>query len=122
MEFLKYLYINNWPHPFRSWSSSGPKLMNLSSPITASMPGRLEEAVAAYRAALEERTRERVPLDWAAIDDPDRDDVAFVQELIELRRRHAILRWPSFLHAHGQPLSSFLAARARPTSATERRL
>jgi hypothetical protein len=27
---------------------------------------RLEEAVAAYRAALEERTRERVPLDWAA--------------------------------------------------------
>jgi tetratricopeptide (TPR) repeat protein len=27
---------------------------------------RLEEAVAAYRAALEERTRDRVPLDWAA--------------------------------------------------------
>ena len=27
---------------------------------------RLEEAVAAYRAALEERRRERVPLDWAA--------------------------------------------------------
>ena len=27
---------------------------------------RLEEAVSAYRAALEERTRERVPLDWAA--------------------------------------------------------
>src|SRR4051794_22210900 len=26
---------------------------------------RLEEAVAAYRAALEEYTRERVPLDWA---------------------------------------------------------
>ena len=26
---------------------------------------RLEAAVAAYRAALEERTRERVPLDWA---------------------------------------------------------
>jgi tetratricopeptide (TPR) repeat protein len=26
---------------------------------------RLEEAVAAYRAALEERPRERVPLDWA---------------------------------------------------------
>ncbi len=26
---------------------------------------RLEEAVAAYRAALEETTRERVPLDWA---------------------------------------------------------
>ena len=29
-------------------------------------PARLEEAVAAYRAALEERTRERVPLQWAA--------------------------------------------------------
>ncbi|MGF1641189.1 MAG: tetratricopeptide repeat protein, partial [Rhodospirillales bacterium] len=28
--------------------------------------GRLEEAVAAFRAALEERTRERVPLQWAA--------------------------------------------------------
>src|SRR5258708_40043394 len=27
---------------------------------------RVEEAVAAFRAALEERTRERVPLDWAA--------------------------------------------------------
>ena len=27
--------------------------------------GRLEEAVAAYRAALQELTRERVPLDWA---------------------------------------------------------
>ena len=27
---------------------------------------RLEEAVAAYRAALEEMTRERVPLDWAS--------------------------------------------------------
>ncbi len=26
---------------------------------------RLEEAVSAYRAALQERTRERVPLDWA---------------------------------------------------------
>ncbi len=28
---------------------------------------RLEEAIAAYRAALEELTRERVPLDWAAM-------------------------------------------------------
>ena len=27
---------------------------------------RLEEAIAAYRAALDERTRDRVPLDWAA--------------------------------------------------------
>jgi glycogen operon protein len=38
-------------------------------------------------------------VDWAAIDDPERDDVAFVQELLELRRQHAILRWPLFLHA-----------------------
>jgi hypothetical protein len=28
--------------------------------------GRLDEAVTAYGAALQERTRERVPLDWAA--------------------------------------------------------
>jgi glycogen operon protein len=38
-------------------------------------------------------------IDWTAIDDPDRDDAAFVQELIQLRRRHPILRWPFFLHA-----------------------
>ena len=38
-------------------------------------------------------------LDWTAIDDPERDDVAFVQELLELRRRHPILQWPEFLHA-----------------------
>ncbi|HKF72858.1 MAG TPA: glycogen debranching protein GlgX [Stellaceae bacterium] len=38
-------------------------------------------------------------LDWTAVDDPDRDDLSFVQELLELRRRHAILRWPAFLHA-----------------------
>ena len=30
-----------------------------------SATARLEEAVAAYRAALEEYTRERAPLDWA---------------------------------------------------------
>jgi tetratricopeptide (TPR) repeat protein len=30
-----------------------------------SRTARLEQAVAAFRAALEERTRERVPLDWA---------------------------------------------------------
>ena len=30
---------------------------------------RLEQAVQAYRAALEERTRERVPLDWATTQD-----------------------------------------------------
>jgi hypothetical protein len=46
--------------------------MNLGNALQA--PGqresgatRLEEAVAAYRAALEERTRDRVPLQWATI-------------------------------------------------------
>ena len=29
-------------------------------------PARLEEAVAAYREALKERTRERAPIEWAA--------------------------------------------------------
>jgi tetratricopeptide (TPR) repeat protein len=33
--------------------------------VRESGTARLEEAVKAYRAALEERTRERVPLDWA---------------------------------------------------------
>jgi hypothetical protein len=30
---------------------------------------QLKDAVTAYRAALEERTRERVPLDWATTED-----------------------------------------------------
>ena len=38
-------------------------------------------------------------LDWTAVDDPERDDLAFVQELLALRRRHKMLRWPAFLHA-----------------------
>ena len=41
-----------------------------------SRTARLEEAVAAFRAALEERTRERVPLDWAMT--PGRMGVAIV--------------------------------------------
>ena len=40
--------------PFRSWASG------------RAAPSGLEEAIDAYRTALEERTRERVPLDWAA--------------------------------------------------------
>ncbi len=44
--------------------------MNLGAALTRlgereSGTGKLEEAVAAYREALKERTRERVPLDWA---------------------------------------------------------
>jgi len=33
--------------------------------VRESSTPRLEQAITAYRAALEERTRERVPLDWA---------------------------------------------------------
>ena len=41
--------------------------MSQGAPAGARESGtaRLDEAVAAFRAALEERTRERVPLDWA---------------------------------------------------------
>ena len=44
---------------------------------------RLEEAVAAYRAALEERTRERVPLQWAAT----QNNLKVVLDLLETRSR-----------------------------------
>jgi len=37
--------------------------------------------------------------DWTAIDDPERDDLSFVQALLELRQQHKILRWPDYLHA-----------------------
>ena len=44
---------------------------------------RLEEAVAAYRAALEERTRERVPLDWAQT----QENLAIVFRVLATRTR-----------------------------------
>jgi hypothetical protein len=44
-------------------SESDEVLRGLASARVA--PPRLEGAVAAYRDALKERTRERVPLDWA---------------------------------------------------------
>jgi len=44
---------------------------------------RLEKAVAAYRAALEERTRERVPLQWAATE----QNLAGALQLLNERRR-----------------------------------
>jgi hypothetical protein len=44
---------------------------------------RLEEAVAAYRAALEERTRERVPRQWAQT----QDTLKVVLDLLETRSR-----------------------------------
>jgi exonuclease VII small subunit len=48
------------PRPRTTWASRSRALGERESGTE-----RLEEAVAAYRAALEERTRERVPLDWA---------------------------------------------------------
>ena len=61
------------------WSNaarlSTPHFLHFSAPTTEprqppqgareSGTARLEKAAAAYRAALEEQTRERVPLDWA---------------------------------------------------------
>jgi hypothetical protein len=40
--------------------------MRLEASASGRAGRRIKEAVAAYRAALKERTRERVPLDWAA--------------------------------------------------------
>ena len=50
------------------WAATQNNLGNALSSLGERESGtaRLEEAVAAYRAALTERTRERVPLDWAA--------------------------------------------------------
>lgn len=47
-----------------AWNNLGNALQTLGE--RESGTGRLEEAVAAYREALKEWTRERVPLDWAA--------------------------------------------------------
>ena len=49
------------------WATTQNNLGNALSTLGQRESGtaRLEEAVAAYRAALQERTRERVPLDWA---------------------------------------------------------
>ncbi len=58
--------------PASGCRSTGPRRRTTSASRSGrsgereSGTARLEEAVAAYRAALEERTRERVPLDWAA--------------------------------------------------------
>ena len=57
--------------PASGCRSTGPRRRTTSATRSGhsgereSGTARLEEAVAAYRAALEERTRERVPLDWA---------------------------------------------------------
>jgi Tetratricopeptide repeat len=51
-----------------AWATTQNNLGTALSTLGAREGGtaRLEEAVAAYRAALEEWTRDRVPLDWAA--------------------------------------------------------
>ena len=49
------------------WARTQNKLGNALSTLGERESGteRLEDALEAYRAALKERTRERVPLDWA---------------------------------------------------------
>ena len=60
---------NCWrsPHPHDERGAAQNNLGNALWTLGERESGtaRLEEAVAAYRAALKERTRERVPLDWA---------------------------------------------------------
>ena len=48
------------------WAMTQNNLGTALSTLGAREPGtaRLDEAVTAYREALKERTRERVPLDW----------------------------------------------------------
>ncbi|MDN5864947.1 MAG: glycogen debranching protein GlgX [Gammaproteobacteria bacterium] len=41
-------------------------------------------------------------LDWEAVDAGPGSDVEFVRRLLHLRRRHAILRWPHYLHGQAQ--------------------
>jgi tetratricopeptide (TPR) repeat protein len=61
------LVLSVLPRQPLDWAMTQMNLGNALSRLGARESGtaRLEEAVAAYRAALEERTRERVPLDWA---------------------------------------------------------
>ena len=91
---------------------------------------RLEEAVAAYRAALEELTRERVPLDWATTQNNLGDALrtlgeresgtarleeavaAYRAALEEWTRERVPLAWAASL---GNPrVALMLIARARP--------
>jgi hypothetical protein len=60
----------SWKEPAIACHSPGPRPCKISALHTGRGPvragtARLEEAVAAYRAAPEEWTRARVPLDWA---------------------------------------------------------
>ena len=92
---------------------------------------RLEEAVAAYRAALEERTRERVPLDWAmtqnnlgnalrALGEREsgtarlEEAVAAYRAALEERTRERVpLDWATTQNNLGNALSSTWRARER---------
>ena len=88
--------------------------------------GRLEEAVAAYRAALEEMTRERVPLQWAATQDnlaalrSGRSGSGRAGRRGSRRRSRLLTRaWPSphlSGHPNGFDLSKPAAMRHRPRS------
>lgn len=41
-------------------------------------------------------------VDWGAVDDTARDDMAFVRRLIALRHKHAALGWRRFMHGHAR--------------------
>jgi glycogen operon protein len=41
-------------------------------------------------------------VDWGRREDEHHDDVAFVRRLLELRREHAVLGWPHFLHGESR--------------------
>jgi hypothetical protein len=65
--------------------------MNLGSALRSlgereSGTARLEEAVAAYREALQERTRERAPLDCGRL-------MGFVSGMVQVHSRAKINRW-----------------------------
>ncbi|MEM9223788.1 MAG: tetratricopeptide repeat protein, partial [Pseudomonadota bacterium] len=100
-------------------------------------PGRLEEAVAAYREALKERTRERVPLDWAMTQndlgnalgtlgeresDPTRleEAVSAYREALEERtRKRAPLDWAGTQNNLGLTLSALGQRESEPARLEE---
>jgi hypothetical protein len=72
-----------------AWAQTQTNLGNALQSLGERESGtvRLQEAVEAYRAALEERTRARVPLDWAY----SQQELAHALELLAERRRDAAL-------------------------------
>ena len=95
---------------------------------------RLEQAVVAYRAALEERTRERVPLGWAATQNNlgnalqtlgERESsterleqavVAYRAALEERTRERVPLDWAMTQNNLGAALQPWVSGRAAPSA------